>query len=297
MSADYEDFRNTATATYDENGVTVTRTILVRAVDEIGALGNANAPARGDALAVGSGFIYCNSVSASPIEDAAGDSSQNLLYAVTATYAPLTNTPTVNKARWSISFRPQSYTLRNVATIAKQARYGPVAGSGDPAYPEVTTGINVTEEGAQGVEVDEMVEVLTIDFWKSPSDVSTYLDAVRPIVDTVNQAAFTGPWGTYAAGEARITGLTVTSTSGEYSTVSIEISRSKNAASISTYLDSIAGNVTYAKDGWEYAWVRYLKGNVAGDADVRPLSIDAFVATVYEEGDYTALGVSSGIWA
>jgi hypothetical protein len=145
------------------------------------------------------------------------------------------------------------------------------------------------------VDVDEMVEVLTLDFWMHPEDVQAYLATARGIVNTVNVAAFEGPWGTYAIGEARITGLTVSSTTGEVSTVSIEISRSVSG-SITTYLDSIAAEVTYAKNGWEYAWVRFIKNNKKDESQIRPLSIDAHVATVYPSGDFSVLGVSEGIF-
>jgi hypothetical protein len=88
----------------------------------------------------------------------------------------------------------------------------------------------------------------------------------------------------------------VTATNGEVSTVTVEVSRSKNAAAVPIYLDSTGGTVAVTKAGWEYLWVRYIKGNKAGDVDVRPMSIDAHVAKVYDTGSFSALGVTTGIW-
>jgi hypothetical protein len=76
----------------------------------------------------------------------------------------------------------------------------------------------------------------------------------------------------------------------------VEISRSKNAASVDVILDTMVNPVTYSKKGWEYLWIRYLKATNDSDVDVRPMSIDLHVAQVYEEGDFSALGISEEIW-
>lgn len=301
MPADYENFRNTSSLSLTDSGYQITRTIYLRAETEIDAVLHPDAPKRGDSLSVpvGSAYtaiIYCNTVNVKAVEAASGKGT-GFLWEVQATYSPLTKSnPQGNKARWEVGFRSQKYTLRYVTEPDRQTRAGP----GSPEkekYPEVTTGINVTEDGPQGVEVDEMVEVLTIEFWKYPEDVDAFLAAVRTVGDTVNAADFSGPWGTYAAGEARITGVTVGGTKGELVSVQVEISRMKNDSEISITLDSMEAPVTISKSGWEYVWIRYIKGTKdSTDNDVRSRSIDAFVANIYDTGDYSVLGISPEIW-
>lgn len=307
--ADYDDFINESKLDWDAGGIVITRNIYIRADTELDALVHADCPQRDDALVIvpavvtppsPAQYIYCSGVSIQAVKEAGGDNSEDFLWKVTATYKPLSSTnPTINKARWEVGFRPNQFTVLNVADASLQAHYGPddLTAAG---FTPITTGINVTEEGPQGVQVDEMVEVLTLEFWKHPNDVEDYLDGVRAILGTINDDSFTGPWGTYAAGEARITGMSVRNVQDEMSSITIEISVSRNQTDIENYLDSLAGEttdtVTYDKDGWDYAWVRYVKSSTPGDTNVRPLSVDVHVAKVYAEGDYTALGVTSGIF-
>lgn len=297
--ATYDDYRPESAISADANGKELTRTLYLRAEDEVEALNHADCPRRGDGIDVGIGsltdYVYCESVSIAQVAEASA-SGGGFLWKVTARYTPIgRGNPTQNKARWELSFRPQPYTRLHVATDADQTHYGP-DGSDAAQYPPVTTGINVTSDGVEGVELDEMVEVLTIEFWKSPNDVDDFLDDVRGIVNCVNNADLVGPWGTYAAGEARITGLSVGVVQGELASVQVEISRSKNLTGVSMDLDSKSDPISYDKDGWQYFWVRYLKANKDGDMDVRPLAIDAHVATVYADGDYSVLGISEEIW-
>jgi len=299
MTATYDDYKNTSTLSWSKDGITVDRTLYLRAATEIDCRVLADCPQRNDALATSGGSdalnIYCSDVTISSVSDAAAKDGL-FLWEVKAKYEPLSaSNPTVNKAKWSVGFRPQQINVRGVNQESLQAHYG-LSGSDASEYPPVTTAINVTEEGPQGVDIDEMVEVLTIDFWKAPDDAGTFLTAVRTIKNCVNVSALTGPWGTYAAGECRITGVTVSETKGEVATISVEISISRNEADVTVFLDSIDAEVIFPKGGWEYLWIRFIKANKQDDVDVRPLAIDVHVATLYASGDYSVLGITGDIW-
>ena len=71
-------------------------------------------------------------VAISQIELAAGDTSEDFLFEVTATYQPLNyggqSTPVVDKATWSVSFRPQQITITNVEQDSEQTHYEPGSG-------------------------------------------------------------------------------------------------------------------------------------------------------------------------
>jgi len=261
-------------------------------------------PQRGDVLDLSDAsgvtdYVYCTDVSIDQVESAAGDESQDFLFEVVATYKSLNGrnpTPVVDKATWGISFQPQKITIANVEKDSDQTHYAP--GSGSEEWPEVTTGINENQDGPAGTQIDEMVEVLSIDFWKDPADIEDFLAAIRGIVNTTNDADFEGPWGTYAAGEAKITGLQVGQQNPEIVTVSVSISRSLNRDAIQIQLDTAATPVSVDKKGWEFLWVRWLKSVDPGDANEnpKPRRIDAHVATVYPEGDFDALGITPSLW-
>lgn len=304
MAYNYDDYRPSSSLTHTADGKEVSRTIYVRAANEIAASQDAEVPARGDAIDVGDGsiseYLYVSDVEFSQVEGAAGDDSEDFLFEVTITYKPLTTgsgtTPVVNKATWKVTFSPAQIQILNVDEDDDQEHYTP--GSGAEVWDPVTTGINETLEGPQGVTIDEMVEKLVIEFWKDPDDIEDYLADVRSIVNRTNEADFDGPWGSYEAGEAKITGLEVAKQSDEIVSVSVEISRSANDDSIPVQLDNADALVNVSKDGWQYMWVRWIKSTSPDDPEkvVKPRRIDAHVATVYKSGDFDKLGVTEDIF-
>jgi len=314
MAIDYLDYRNESKFSHTKDGKKVTRIVYIRAQDEIAVANDSDTPQRGDELNVSSGSIdeilYCDTVQIDTVKEAAGDEAESdLLFKVTAIFAPINRgsggtTPVPNKATWKISGRPQGINVRNVEDEGDQTHYGPT-GSAAEEYTEVTTGVNVNEDGPQGVQIDETVEVLTIDFWKEPDDIEDFLAAVRALKDRVNSGVFEGPWGSYAAGEVRITGYDVEQTSGEIATVSVEFSYAENLTTTGSsgnvpevYLDTLGTTVETPKKGHQYLWVRTLKStDESDDADTRPRAIDAHVATFYKEGDFDTLGVTDEIFA
>ena len=309
--ATVDDFRPSFNATRTKDGVRAQRTIQVRAETAIDALNDSDSPQRGDALDAGEGslseIIYCSGVTATQLERGAGDDAAGFWFDVTATYEPLTSgsgtNPVVNKATWKVGFRPQSINIKKVNEEADQTDYGNT-GAESTKFDDVGMQINLVREGPQGVNIDEMVEVLQIDFWKEPDDVEDYVADVRSIVDTINAAEFSGPWGTYDAGEAKIAGLEIQSESAEIVTVSVQIERRPNRigdASSGNPLvikfDTDAAPTYIDRRGHDYFWIRYTRTTDPNNADkVIVRSIDGHVAKVYEDGDFSLLGVSDSIF-
>ena len=295
----YESYRNTSTLTWTREGRQIKRTLYLRAETEIAVLGDPDCPQRGDCISSEDGSVvnfrvYCAEVEVKCVSGASA-TEDGFLWEVAAMYKQLSfQNPTVNKARWSVGFRPRQYLMKSVGQEADQEHYG-LTGSAASRYPEVTTQINLTSDGAQGVQVDDMTEVLTIEFWKYSSTISEFLGVVRILKDTVNNAAFEGPWGSYDIGEVRLSGITVTQVVHEMASVQVEFSRSPNKTGIQVYLDSLGTDVSVTKNGWQYLWVRYIKDKDSAK-DVRPLAVDAHVATIYQSGDYTTLGITDDIW-
>ncbi len=300
--ASYDDYRPTSSLNWTGDGKSITRTLHVRAADEVEALNSVDVPSRGDVidLAQTSGDIenlYADDISIDQVAEASGDSNEKLLFEVTTTYKPLKygGGGQTDKAAWRVTFRPEQITITNVDQDGDQEHYEP--GSGGEEWWPITTGINETQDGPAGVQIDEMVEVLQIDFWKDKDDAEDYLTDVRSIQNTVNEAELSGPWGTYDAGEARITGVEVGNDADRLVTVSVEISRSLNREAIQVKLDNGDATVSVDKDGHQYLWVRWVKSADPDDEneEPKPRRIDAHVATVYQAGDFSLLGITDDI--
>ena len=296
---EYEDYAPTTKVSATKDGYRVTRELFLRGASEGEIIFHPDCPQIGDQLDIGDGsisnIVICEDVQISQVERAAGKDGK-FLFQVSAKYAtPSANNPQANKATWRVSFRQEVINIKNVRQASDQTRYGP-GGSGAPQYPIIKTAINVTGDGVQGVDIVESVEVLSITYYKRPEDVASFVDDLRALVDKVNDENFSGPWGTYLAGEARISGLEVSATAGgRLVSVSVEIERRPNA-SIFVYLDSTGGDYLVEKKGQQYLWVRYLRAKPGNEDNVRLMSVDAYVATVYEYGDFSALGISPNIW-
>jgi len=303
MPISYEDYKPQSSISHTKDGKVVTRKLQIRADDEIKALNDADLPPRGESLDIGTGsisqFLYVDEVDVQQVANAAATGQGEFLFDAVITWKPLTSgddvTPVVDKATWRVSFQPDQIQILNVDEDGDQTHYGP--GSAGENWPEVTTGINEDLQGPKGVTISEMTEKLSIDFWKDPDDVEAYLADVRTIKNTTNDAPFIGPWGTYAIGSAKITGLEVAIQSDEIVTVSLEISVSENAT-VDVQLDNGPTLVEIVKKGWQYLWVRWIKSSAPDDDDSeqKPRRIDAHLADVYKEGDFDKLGVTPDIF-
>jgi hypothetical protein len=305
--ADEAEALPSASLRWTADGRTVVRKWHFRSTDETTVLAESGCPQRGDALVVGAYTIYCAEVGVVEVPGSA-DSGGDMLFEVTATYQPLTRngvtTPVADKASWSVDFRPQTIHVNHVETVADQTAYGP-SGSDAESLPTVTTEVNLTDDGPQGVDIDELVEVLTVNFFKDPDDLEDFLEVVRTLRGRVNDDAFIGPWGTYSEGEARLTGVRVSQTAGEVATVTVEFSIREDQSDAGCggtapeiYLDSLGTTVSVPKQGHQYLWVQSIKGvDPTDETDVRPRSVRAFVSTFYREGDFSTLGITGGIWS
>lgn len=309
MTLATDDIRNRSSVSWEPDGKQVTRHLYFRAADEAAALAHEDCPNIGDALDLGVGSLtenaYCVSVNLELAEEVGGDVSEDLMWEATAVYktrGKSGGTPIVNKARWRASFRPQGVHISHVDAEADQVRNAGGSGNEEAEtwqekFP-VTTAINDQGGEVLGVDIDEMVEVLSIEYWKDPDDVEEFVESLRPLAGRTNNAAFEGPWGSYAAGEARLTGIEISQTANEIASVTVEISRRENRT-VSLFLDSLGAEGNVSKEGWQYLWVRSEKTvDPEDESKAKVRSIDAFVATLpgYEQADFSALGISEDLW-
>jgi len=292
MVASYDEFLPTSSLGNGPQGKSVERTIQVYAATEIDAEASGLVPQRGNSITDGSGQpLYCNNVSVKSIPDGVSAAGL-LLFEVTATYQPLDKSPTEGKARWTVNGRSDQVKRFAVNGAAYKQDYpledGGSAMAGVDVYDGL--GINVTENGNEGVDVDDPYEVLTIDMWVAPEDTAALLAKIRALRNCVNQDEFAGPWGSYAAGEARLHDYTVSHVNGELDQVSIEFLVRNNVE-----FDATAQGQTFtvSKGGHDYYWQRMIKKSSATDEKKNQVEIqDVHVDKVYKDGDFSTLGIT-----
>jgi len=299
----YDDYRPTSSLQDSKDSTSVRREFFLYAEDEIAAYQDASVPAKGALLSIGTRVLVLQTIGADQVEEAGPDENGNFLFRITLSYVQ--GAPSPDKATWRIDGLDEKVRVYAVEEEGDQVHYGPT-GSGAQLYDG--TGINVTEDGAQGVDVDDGFEVLNIDFWKDPDDTEAFLEILRGLHEKVNDAEWEGPWGTYEAGEARLKTWSVShlSTSVDQVSVSFLVRKNKGDGYSGTgsgqgelliWLDSMGEEVPVDKGGHQYLWVRMQKWtDPDDDSKNRVASLDAHVATLYRSGDFSTLGITPDIW-
>jgi len=111
-----------------------------------------------------------------------------------------------------------------------------------------------------------------------------YVNTLHSLTGTVNKAGFRG----FEAGEVLFMGARGTHPEPHYWAVEFQFAVSKTKRGI-TIGDCEVG----VKKGWQYLWVHYRETkDTDGKATVRPKPVAVFVEDVYEEADFTQLGIS-----
>lgn len=161
----------------------------------------------------------------------------------------------------------------------------PAAGYTD--VPDFHGGINVTDDGVEGVDVvvpqctyaeEHQIAAATVTL--------AYLNTLVGLTGKTNNAT----WRGFAAGELLFMGAKVDGRLGEdFYTVTFSFSASPNVTGL-----EIGGAIDgIAKDGHEYVWVatERVEDATAGKLILRPLA--AYVERVYDAGDFSALGIGT----
>jgi len=112
----------------------------------------------------------------------------------------------------------------------------------------------------------------------------------------VNKAAYfalTGKvnnasWKGFAAGEVLFLGVSGSKRGEDDWEITFRFAASPNRTNIQI------GNITVAsKKGWEYLWVRYADVEDGGSNTLVKQPVAVYVEKVYEEGDFSALGIGT----
>ena len=149
--------------------------------------------------------------------------------------------------------------------------------------PDYKGAIGVTKDNVAGVDIKVPLYQFQETHYLDDADVTNaYKGTLFSLTGKVNNATFKG----FAAGECLFLGATGTKRNSEDWEITYRFAASPNRSNI-----TIGGITGINKKGWEYLWVRYedVKDETAGRIVKQPQS--AYVEKVYEEGDFSALGI------
>lgn len=161
-----------------------------------------------------------------------------------------------------------------------------LAGSGvqNPTVPDFDGGINVTDDGAQGVERTVPVFNFSETHYKTSAQVTqAYIGSLFALTGTVNNATFKG----FAAGEVLFLGASG-SKRGAYGDWELTY----NFAASPNTTNGTVGNFTGVnKEGWDYIWFQFedVEDTAAKQLVRRPAYL--FVERVYKRADFSLLAI------
>lgn len=209
------------------------------------------------------------------------------VWTVPVTYNPIAPLGTVG---YQVSFKTGGGTARIEQSLAQVVRYGAVGV--DP--PDFEGLIGVNGDKVEGVEiVTPKIQVTVTKKFLATTLASNYCMTLCQLTGTVNNGDFTLSWLgqsiTFTQGEALFLGASINDggrDDDEAQLIEIVFDFEISFPTIDRTIGTITG---INKAGWEYLWVRY-EDNVSEDVHTkRPLS--AHVERVYEEGDFSMLGI------
>lgn len=165
----------------------------------------------------------------------------------------------------------------NVTDAITETRYPPSADT-------MNAQINVTDEGAQGVDIErEGRRWVERHYYANASVTWGGLNAIADQLKTVNDAAFRG----FAAGEVFFKAFRAAPRSDEDWEFVFEFEASPNLTN-----QTVAGITGVAKGGWDYLWIRYQRTDGDDSLAAEPLAV--YVNQVYPSSDFSALGIGTG---
>jgi len=145
--------------------------------------------------------------------------------------------------------------------------------------------LGVTHDNVEGVDITVPVYHFAETHYLDDAVVTpAYRGTLFGLTGKVNNASFKG----LAAGECLFLGASGSKRGEDDWEISFRFAGSPNRTDIQV------GPITVAsKKGWEYLWARYADEEDAGSSTLVKRPIAAYVEKVYENGDFSALGIGT----
>jgi len=171
------------------------------------------------------------------------------------------------------------HITQSLANVHKYAAAGQTA-------PDFKGAIGVTKDSVEGVDITVPVYTFNETHYLADDVVTdAYKGILFNLTGKTNAAAFRG----LAAGECLFLGASGSkrkSAGGVDWEINFRFAGSPNKTNLT--IGPITG---IAKKGWEYLWVRYADVEDTASKNLVKQPIAAYIEQVYEEGDYTGLGI------
>lgn len=186
---------------------------------------------------------------------------------------------------FSISFDISGQNQRITQSVATRGRYK-AASAPDRDFKGA---INVQSDGrVEGVDIVIPFTTLTLDYVADPDAITeAYFTLLCRTVGKQNSTPYKG----FAAGELLLTRVSGRKRNAECWDLSFGLAVSENQDENSDpgiIIPGINGDQKLTKDGWDYLWVYYDRGNdEGGRTPAKPLY--AIIEQVYREADYAVL--------
>ena len=169
------------------------------------------------------------------------------------------------------------HITQSLATVSRHAPAGKTA-------PDFQGAIGVTHDSVEGVDITVPVYHFSETHYLPNSQVTLgYRATLFGLTGKVNDADFKG----LSAGECLFLGAAGSQRGfGEDWEITFRFAASPNTSSLTV------GPITgIAKKGWEYLWVRYADAEDPAAKTLVKKPVGAFVEKVYEDGDFSGLGI------
>ncbi|HHM13125.1 MAG TPA: hypothetical protein ENJ16_06195 [Planctomycetaceae bacterium] len=169
-----------------------------------------------------------------------------------------------------------THITQSLQTVARYAPPGKVA-------PDFRGAIGVTHDSVEGTDITIPVYNFTETHYVDASLVTgAYKATLFALTGKTNNAAFKG----FARGEVLFLGASGSLRSQEDWEITFRFAASPNVTGL--VIGDIAG---IDKKGWEYLWVRYADAEDQNVLVKKPIAV--YVERVYEEGDFSLLGIGT----
>lgn len=177
------------------------------------------------------------------------------------------------------------HITQSISTTQKKGLPGKVA-------PDFKGAVGVTHDAVEGVDITIPVFSFGITCYIAAGNMSEgYINGLYQLTGKVNSAAWTvnvdGVVMTFAAGECLFLGASGSKRGSDDWEIGFKFAASPNATGL-----EVGPIKDIDKKGWEYMWVRYADTPDTDAKTVVKAPLAVYVEKVYEEGDFTKLGIT-----
>jgi len=170
------------------------------------------------------------------------------------------------------------HVTQSLQTIQKYAPPGKTA-------PDFKGAVGVTHDNVEGVDIVSPVYNFSETHYINDDDVTeAYKGKLFELTGKVNDDFFKG----FIAGECLFMGASGSKRGADDWEITFRFAASPNKTGLTV------GDITVAaKKGWEYLWVRYADAEDVTAKAIVKVPVAAYVEKVYEEGDFSGLGIGT----